>query len=80
MEQKFPVKKVSLICAKGSIEDVYCTPYNGERCCNGRDRNQPFFHLFRNGCNNKKRMDKLHTGIVGNPALRLPGGMRCPHF
>jgi len=23
-------------------------------------------------------MDKLHTGVVGNPALRLPGGMRMP--
>jgi peroxiredoxin family protein len=26
----------------------------------------------------KSRMDKLHTGVVGNPALRLPGGMRMP--
>jgi peroxiredoxin family protein len=26
----------------------------------------------------KKRMDKLHTGVVGNPALRLPGGLRMP--
>lgn len=23
-------------------------------------------------------MDKLHTGVVGNPALRLPGGLRMP--
>lgn len=23
-------------------------------------------------------MDKLHTGVVGNPGLRLPGGMRMP--
>jgi peroxiredoxin family protein len=23
-------------------------------------------------------MDKLHTAVVGNPALRLPGGMRMP--
>jgi peroxiredoxin family protein len=26
----------------------------------------------------KTRMDKLHTGIIGNPSLRLPGGMRMP--
>jgi len=23
-------------------------------------------------------MDKLHTSVVGNPAMRLPGGMRMP--
>jgi peroxiredoxin family protein len=23
-------------------------------------------------------MDKLHTAVVGNPALRLPGGLRMP--
>jgi peroxiredoxin family protein len=23
-------------------------------------------------------MDKLHTGVVGNPAMRLPGGARMP--
>ena len=28
----------------------------------------------------KTRMDKLHTGVVGNPAMRLPGGMRMPNL
>ena len=26
----------------------------------------------------KNRMDNLHTGVVGNPAMRLPGGARMP--
>jgi len=25
MEQNFPIKKVSIICAKGTIEDVYAS-------------------------------------------------------
>jgi peroxiredoxin family protein len=37
-----------------------------------------FFTFFGLDAIRKKRMDKLHTGVVGNPALRLPGGMRMP--
>lgn len=78
MEQKFPVKKVSLICAKGSIEDVYASLImaNGA-VMEGIDTNL-FFTFFGMDAITKSRMDKLHTGVVGNPALRLPGGMRMP--
>jgi peroxiredoxin family protein len=37
-----------------------------------------FFTFFGMDAITKSRMDKLHTGVVGNPALRLPGGMRMP--
>jgi peroxiredoxin family protein len=37
-----------------------------------------FFTIFGMDAITKKRMDKLHTGVVGNPSLRLPGGMRMP--
>jgi peroxiredoxin family protein len=78
MDQKFPIKKVSLICAKGSIEDVYASLImaNGA-VMEGIDTNL-FFTFFGMDAITKSRMDKLHTGVVGNPALRLPGGMRMP--
>jgi len=37
-----------------------------------------FFTFFGLDAIVKKRMDKLHTAVVGNPALRLPGGLRMP--
>jgi peroxiredoxin family protein len=78
MEQKFPVKKVSIICAKGSIEDVYATLIMGNGAVMEGIETNLFFTFFGMDAIMKKRMDKLHTGIVGNPALRLPGGMRMP--
>ena len=78
MDQKFPIKKVSLICAKGAIEDVYATLILGNGAVmEGLEANL-FFTFFGMDAIIKKRMDKLHTGIVGNPALRLPGGLRMP--
>jgi len=37
-----------------------------------------FFTFFGLDAIVKSRMDKLHTAVVGNPALRLPGGLRMP--
>jgi peroxiredoxin family protein len=37
-----------------------------------------FFTFFGLDAIVKNRMDKLHTGVIGNPALRLPGGLRMP--
>jgi peroxiredoxin family protein len=78
MEEKFPIKKVSLICAKGSVEDVYASliMVNGA-VMEGIEANL-FFTFFGMDAIIKNRMDKLHTGVVGNPALRLPGGLRMP--
>jgi peroxiredoxin family protein len=78
MEQKFPIKKVSIICAKGSLEDVYASLImaNGA-VMEGLEANL-FFTFFGMDAIMKKRMDKLHTGTVGNPAMRLPWGSRMP--
>ena len=78
MEQNYPIKKVSLICAKGSIEDVYATLIMGNGAVMEGIEANLFFTFFGMDAITKKRMDKLHTGVVGNPALRLPGGMRMP--
>jgi peroxiredoxin family protein len=78
MEQKFAIKKISIICAKGTIEDVYTSLImaNGA-VMEGIDANI-FFTFFGIDAIMKTRMGKLHTAIVGNPAMRLPGGIRMP--
>lgn len=72
------IKKVSIICAKGTIEDVYASLVMGNGAVmEGLEANL-FFTFFGLEAVMKKRMDKLHTGVVGNPAMRLPGGARMP--
>lgn len=72
------IKKVSIICAKGTIEDVYASLVMGNGAVmEGMEANL-FFTFFGLEAVMKKRMDKLHTGVVGNPAMRLPGGARMP--
>jgi len=78
MDQKFPIKKVSLICAKGSIEDVYASLIMANGAVMEGIETNLFFPFFGMDAITKSRMDQLHTGVVGNPALRLPGGMRMP--
>ncbi|OQX76951.1 MAG: hypothetical protein B6D61_07970 [Bacteroidetes bacterium 4484_249] len=73
-----PVKKVSIICAKGAIEDVYAALVMGNGAVMEGIEANLFFTFFGLDAIMKKRMDKLHTAIVGNPALRLPGGARMP--
>lgn len=75
---KNPVKKVNLICAKGAIEDVYATLVLGNGAVMEGIEANLFFTFFGLDAIMKSRMDKLHTAVVGNSALRLPGGMRMP--
>src|SRR5512133_1409890 len=77
-DQSFQIKKVNLICAKGAIEDVYATLVMGNGAVMEGIETNIFFTFFGLDAIVKTRMDKLHTGVVGNPALRLPGGMRMP--
>src|SRR5512137_1370276 len=78
MEPKYPIKKVNLICAKGAIEDVYATLILGNGAVMEGMETNIFFTFFGLDAIVKSRMDKLHTAVVGNPALRLPGGLRMP--
>ena len=74
----YPIKKVSIICAKGTLEDVYAALVmtNGA-VMEGIEANV-FFTFFGLEAIVKKYQEKLHTGTVGNPAMRLPGGARLP--
>jgi peroxiredoxin family protein len=78
MNTDHPVKKVNIICAKGAIEDVYATLVLGNGAVMEGISVNLFFTFFGLDAIMKTRMDKLHTSVVGNSALRLPGGMRMP--
>ena len=77
---EYPVKKVSIICAKGAIEDVYAALVVGNGAVMEGIECNLFFTFFGLDAIMKKRMDKLHTAVLGNPALRLPGGARMPSW
>ncbi len=76
MEEK--KRKVCIICSKANLEDVYAALIlaNGARM-EGIEA-EIFFTFFGLDAITKKRMDKLHTPVVGNPGLRLPGGLPFP--
>jgi len=73
-----PLKKVCLICAKGSIEDVYATLVMGNGAVMEGIETKMFFTFFGLDAITKKQMNKLHTSTVGNPAMRMPGGLPFP--
>jgi len=73
-----PIKKVNIICAKGALEDVYASLIMGNGAVMEGIEANLFFTFFGLDAIVKSRMDKLHTAVVGNPALRLPGGLRMP--
>jgi peroxiredoxin family protein len=77
-ENSHPIKKVSIICAKGTIEDVYAALVMGNGAVMEGIECNLFFTFFGLEAIMKNRMDNLHTGVVGNPAMRLPGGARMP--
>lgn len=73
-----PLKKVCIICAKGSIEDVYATLVMGNGAVMEGIETKLFFTFFGLDAITKKQMNKLHTATVGNPAMRMPGGLPFP--
>jgi peroxiredoxin family protein len=73
-----PLKKIMLICSKGSIEDVYAALVMGNGAVMEGIETKMFFTFFGLDAITKKTMDKLHTSTVGNPAMRMPGGLTFP--
>lgn len=78
IKEEFPLKKVCIICAKGTIEDVYATLVMGNGAVMEGIETKIFFTFFGLDALNKKTMNSLHTGTVGNPAMRMPGGLPFP--
>lgn len=73
-----PLKKVCIICAKGTIEDVYATLVLANGAVMEGIETKLFFTFFGLDAITKKQMNKLHTSTVGNPALRMPGNIPFP--
>ena len=74
----YPIKKVSIICAKGTLEDVYAALVMTNGAVMEGITANLFFTFFGLEAIVKKYQEHLHTGTVGNPAMRLPGGARLP--
>tara|TARA_B110000037_G_C17025767_1_gene467298 strand:- start:472 stop:966 length:495 start_codon:yes stop_codon:yes gene_type:complete len=70
-----PIKKVSIVVSKGSLEGVYpgLIMANGARM-EGIEANL-FFTFFGLHAIVKKKMDKLRVATVGNPAMCVPDAM-----
>ncbi len=73
-----PLKKVCIICAKGTIEDVYASLVMANGAVMEGIETNLFFTFFGLDAITKKQMKKLHTATVGNPAMRMPGGLPFP--
>ena len=72
------VKKVAIICAKASLEDVYAALVMANGAVMEGMEAKVFFTFFGLDAITKKRMNKLHTSTVGNPGMRMPGGLPFP--
>lgn len=76
--EKKPLDKVLIICAKGNLEDVYASLVMANGAVMEGIETKLFFTFFGLEGILKKRMDKLHTATVGNPAMRMPGDLPFP--
>ena len=78
IKEEHPLKKVCIICAKGSIEDVYASLVMANGAVMEGIETKLFFTFFGLDAITKKQLNKLHTATVGNPAMRMPGGLPFP--
>ena len=77
-KEEHPLKKVCIICAKGAIEDVYAALVMANGAVMEGIEARLFFTFFGLDAITKKQMNSLHTATVGNPAMRMPGGLPFP--
>lgn len=73
-----PLKKVLIIVAKANIEDVYAGLIMANGAVMEGIEAKLFFTFFGLDAITKKYMNKLHTATVGNPGMRMPGGLPFP--
>lgn len=78
MKEEYPLKKICLICAKGTIEDIYAALVMANGAVMEGMELKLFFTFFGLDAITKKRMNNLHTATIGNPAMRMPGGLPFP--
>lgn len=77
-QEKKPLEKVCIICAKGTLEDVYATLVMANGAVMEGIETNVFFTFFGLDGITKTRLNHLHTATTGNPAMRMPGGLPFP--
>lgn len=77
-KEENPLRKVCIICAKGTIEDVYATLVMANGAVMEGIEAKVFFTFFGLDAITKKQMKRIKTATVGNPAMRAPGGLPFP--
>jgi len=77
-KEEYPLRKVCIICAKASIEDVYATLILANGAVMNGIEAKVFFTFFGLDAITKKTMQSLHTATIGNPGMRMPGGLPFP--
>ncbi len=78
IKEKKPLEKICLICAKGSLEDVYAALVMSNGAVMEGIETNVFFTFFGMDAITKDRMNSLHTATTGNPAMRMPLGLPFP--
>ncbi|OFZ63826.1 MAG: hypothetical protein A3D92_21900, partial [Bacteroidetes bacterium RIFCSPHIGHO2_02_FULL_44_7] len=68
-----PIKKVLIVCSKGSLVDVYPSLVMANGALMEGIEAELFFTFFGLDAITKKTMHKVCMTPVGNPAMRLPG-------
>jgi peroxiredoxin family protein len=77
-KKEMPLKKVMIIVAKGTIEDIYAGLVMANGAVMEGIETKLFFTFFGLDAIIKKRQNKAKTATVGNPAMRMPGGLPFP--
>ena len=68
-KDKQPIKKVLIICARGTVEDVYAAMIMANGALMEGIEAKMFFTFFGLDAITKEKADHLHTATVGNPAF-----------
>ena len=68
-KEKKPVNKVLVICARGTLEDVYAALIMANGALTEGKEAKMFFTFFGLDAITKEKADHLHTATVGNPAF-----------
>ncbi len=73
-EDPHKVKKVLIICSKGSLQDVYAALIMANGAVMDGIETHVFFTFFGLDAIHKEKLDDLHVPTVGNPAMmrRVP--------
>ena len=69
IKDKQPIQKVLIICARGTLEDVYAAMIMANGALMEGMEAKMFFTFFGLNAITKVKADHLHTATVGNPAF-----------